>query len=97
MTNLIIGTRGFIGQNLMRNLVELNVDFEIFDLEQTQQKSELDFAPLISFLNNAHRYDNIIDCVGVKKLTYFNDIIRQNEKKEFRYHHCILHVGFVVS
>jgi UDP-glucose 4-epimerase len=75
MTNLIIGTRGFIGQNLMRNLVESKVDFDIFDLEQTRQKNELDFAPLIAFLNNGHRYDNIIDCVGVKKLTYFNDVI----------------------
>lgn len=78
MTDLIIGAHGFIGQNLVRSYIESGNDFEVYNLPQSLQKRGLDFAPLIQFLEKSQEYINIIDCVGVKKLTYFNETYDSN-------------------
>ena len=73
MTDLIIGAQGFIGRYLVQGYIKSGRDFEIYNLPHGLNMKELNFAPLIQFLKESKEYINIIDCVGVKKLTYFNE------------------------
>jgi len=73
MTDLIIGAQGFIGRYLVQGYIKSGKDFEIYNLPHGLNMKELNFAPLIQFLKESKEYINIIDCVGVKKLTYFTE------------------------
>ena len=65
MNILVTGGCGFIGQNLIKKLTELNHNITVFDAKKTELDSNSNINYIIGNFENIENYINIFDNIDM--------------------------------